>query len=302
MSAEVSVRPAEAGEVAIVTELLNAHSRRLHGTDNTTVAELQQYWDSPDVQFPADVLVAEQDGTLVGYADVGVWGEYVWLDLRVLDSEPLHPLLAAIEARAAERKPGANLIGWAHENDQLTRAALERAGYRVIRHSFRMEIDLQSPLPEPEWPEGLAVHTLREGEEKRAYDAHMESFVDAWMFTPEPFDQWSHWFVNDPAFDPTLWYLAEAGNDLAGILIGNESQTEPGLGWVRILGVVPAHRRRGIAQALLQQAFREFQRRGLERGGLGVDAESETGAVELYERAGMHVARTSVQLEKVVNP
>ena len=104
-----------------------------------------------------------------------------------------------------------------------------------------------------------------------------------------------------PAFDPTLWYLAEAGNDLAGILIGNESQSESGLGSVRILGVVPAHRRRGIAQALLQQAFREFKWRGLGRGGLGVDAESQTGAVELYERAGMHVARTSVQLEKVVN-
>jgi len=46
----------------------------------------------------------------------------------------------------------------------------------------------------------------------------------------------------------------------------------------------------------------EFRRRGLEHGGLGVDAESETGAVELYERAGMHVARTSVQLEKVSEP
>jgi mycothiol synthase len=302
MSTEVSVRPARAGEAATVTELLNEHSRRIHGVDNTTVAELQLYWDSPDVEFPADVMVAEKDGALVGYADVGVWGEHVWLDLRGLEPEPLQPLLAAIEARAVERKPGANLIGYAHEKDPITRAAFDRAGYRVIRHSFRMEIDLQGPVPEPVWADGVTVHTLREGEEKRVYDAHMESFADAWMFTPEPFDQWSHWFVNDPAFDPTLWYLAEAGTDLAGILIGNESQTEPGLGWVRILGVVPAHRRRGIAQALLQQAFAEFRQRGLERGGLGVDAESETGAVELYERAGMHVARTSVQLEKVVNP
>jgi mycothiol synthase len=302
MSAEAIVRPAKADEARIVAELLNEHSRRIHGTDNTTVAELQLYWDAPDVEFPADVLVAEQDGTLVGYADAHVWGDHVWLDLRGLEPAALYPLLAAIEARAAERKPGANPIGYAHENDAITRAVFERAGYRVIRHSFRMEIDLRGPVPEPAWPEGITVHTLRAGEEERVHDAHMKSFADAWMFTPEPFDQWSHWFVNDPAFDPTLWCLAEAGSDLAGILIGNESQTEPGLGWVRILGVVPAHRRRGIAQALLQEAFGEFRRRGLGRGGLGVDAESETGAVELYERAGMHVARTSVQLEKVVNP
>jgi mycothiol synthase len=302
MSADVSVRQAKTGELETVAELLNEHSRRIHGTDNTTVAQLQLYWKSPDVDFPEDVLVAEKDGTLVGYADIGIWGEHAWLDLRGLDPEPLHPLLAAIEARAAEKKPGANLIGYLEESDQIAHEAFDRAGYRVIRHSFRMEIELGDAIPEPVWPEGIAVHTLREGEEKRVYDAHMESFADAWLFTPEPFEQWSHWFVNDPAFDPTLWYLAEDSADLAGILIGNVSQTEPDLGWVRILGVVPAHRRRGIAQALLQQAFGEFRRRGLQRGGLGVDAESETGAVELYERAGMHVARTGLQLEKVTKP
>jgi len=302
MTAEVSVRPAQAEELETVAELLNEHSRRIHGTDSTTVAQLQQYWESPDVEFPDDVLIAQKDGALVGYADIGVWGEHAWLDLRGLEPEPLHPLLAAIEARVAEKKPGLDLIGYTEENDRFAREAFARAGYRVLRHSFRMEIDLGDPIPEPAWPEGITVRTLREGEEKQVYGAHMESFADAWMFTPEPFDQWSHWFVNDPAFDPTLWYLAEAGGELAGILIGNVSQTEPGLGWVRILGVVPTHRRRGIAQALLRQAFGEFRRRGLERGGLGVDGESETGAVELYERAGMHVARTSVQLEKASQP
>jgi hypothetical protein len=34
----------------------------------------------------------------------------------------------------------------------------------------------------------------------------------------------------------------------------------------------------------------EFARRGEKRVGLGVDAESETGATRLYERVGMHVA------------
>ena len=195
-----------------------------------------------------------------------------------------------------------NLIGDMEENDRIARETFDRAGFRVIRQSFRMEIELGDAVPEPVWPEGIAVHTLRDGEEKRVYEAHMESFADAWLFTPEPFGQWSHWFVNDPAFDTTLWYLAEADAHLAGILIGSVSQTEPGLGWVRILGVVPEHRRRGIAQALLQQAFVEFRRRGLRRAGLGVDAQSQTGAVELYERAGMHVARTGLQLEKVTEP
>ena len=79
----------------------------------------------------------------------------------------------------------------------------------------------------------------------------------------------------------------------------HQGETEPGLGWVRVLGVLRSHRRRGIGEALLRHAFAEFKRRGFERVGLGVDASSPTGAVALYERAGMHVARTSLQLEKV---
>ena len=48
-------------------------------------------------------------------------------------------------------------------------------------------------------------------------------------------------------------------------------------------------RRRGLGLALLLHSFRDFAARGATRVGLGVDAENTTGAVGLYERAGMHV-------------
>jgi len=40
---------------------------------------------------------------------------------------------------------------------------------------------------------------------------------------------------------------------------------------------------------LLHHAFGEFYRRGQMHVELGVDAESLTGALRLYEKAGMHV-------------
>jgi mycothiol synthase len=46
------------------------------------------------------------------------------------------------------------------------------------------------------------------------------------------------------------------------------------------------------------RSFREFRSRGRERVGLGVDGENTTGAVRLYERAGMHVARRSDTYER----
>jgi mycothiol synthase len=74
---------------------------------------------------------------------------------------------------------------------------------------------------------------------------------------------------------------------------------EEATGWVRILGVLPAFRRRGLALALLQHVFRHFADLGMKRVGLGVDAENPTGAVALYERAGMHVVRRNVTYERL---
>lgn len=299
MTRSFTVRAPRPEDVEPASELLNEHSRRLHGTDAQSTEELRQYWESPDVDVAQDVLVAEgSDGSLLAYADLGEWGDHVWIDLRGLDQGPLEAVLETIEDRAAEKRPGAGLIAHAAEDDRLVRGVLDDAGYGVIRHSFRMEIELDGAVPEPEWPEGVSVRALGEGEEERMYEAHMESFADTWLFTREPFERWSHWFVKDPSFDPTLWFFAESGDELAGILIGRTSPSEPGLGWVRILGVLPKHRRRGIAQALLRHSFSEFARRGFDRVGLGVDAQSPTGAVRVYERVGMHVARTTIALEK----
>ena len=91
----------------------------------------------------------------------------------------------------------------------------------------------------------------------------------------------------------------EAGGEVAAIALCREPESEPGLGWVNILGVRPAHRRRGLAIALLQHVFRHFAERDMTRVGLGVDAENPTGAVRLYERAGMHVARRDIRFERV---
>ena len=295
-----TIRPARMDEVETAATFLNEHSQRLHGVDDQPASELRLYWESPDVDFAHDVLVAEgSDGSLVGYADIGLHGGHVWLDVRGLEREPVKAILEEIEARAAEKKPGAGLMGFVSESDQLIRDLYEEAGYRVIRHSYRMEVSLEGGPPQPEWPDGFTVRTMRPGEEERVYEAHMTSFADAWMFERERYDVWKHWFVKDATFDPTLWFLAESGGELAGIALTRASENEPDLGWVGILGVLPAFRQRGLAQALLRHAFGEYARRGLARVGLGVDAQSPTGAVRVYERAGMHVARTNLILEKV---
>ena len=139
---------------------------------------------------------------------------------------------------------------------------------------------------------------MRESEERRVYEAQMASFADTWMFARDPYESWLHWMVEEPSFDRSLWFLAEQDGDLAGIILSRAPENEPGLGWIRILGVLPEYRQRGLGQALLKHAFAEFASRGFKAVGLGVDAENPTGAVRVYERAGMHVERTNLIFEK----
>ncbi len=68
------------------------------------------------------------------------------------------------------------------------------------------------------------------------------------------------------------------------------------------LGVRRQWRKRGIGLALLRHSFGEFYRRGKRMAGLGVDAENLTGALRLYENAGMHVHLAFDHFEKELRP
>jgi len=294
------VRPAREEDVEAAAEMLNEHSRRLHGTDDMTAADLLLYWTSPDVELGQDVLLAESpDGRLGGYADLGVHGDAVWLDVRGTDPATLPVMLEAIEQRATTKEPDKKLWGYTSAGDAPLVELFERTGYRRARHSFHMRIDLDGDQSEPEWPDRVSVRAMREGEERRVYEAQMASFADTWMFAPDPYDSWLHWMVEEPSFDRSLWFIAEQEGEVAGIILSRAPENEPGLGWVRILGVVPEYRQRGLGQALLQHTFAEFASRGFMAVGLGVDAENPTGAVRVYERAGMRVERTNLVFEKL---
>jgi ribosomal protein S18 acetylase RimI-like enzyme len=71
------------------------------------------------------------------------------------------------------------------------------------------------------------------------------------------------------------------------------------MGWVSLVGVRPRWRGRGLGHALLTRSLDSLRRRGLSRAGLSVDAANTTGALRLYEQAGMtaHPAFTAWSLD-----
>jgi mycothiol synthase len=257
----------------------------------------------PSIDMERNARVAVEDGEVVGYADVGDRtgdGKQLWLDLRAQPAE-MPALLDFLEARSRElAAEDAKIKAWSPEENDAWRALLESHGYELDNYSFRMRIDLPEQPPAPEWPAGITVRTYRREEDEQAvYEAHQESFSEERDFERDPFDEWTQWSYREP-FDPDLWFIAEDDGQIAGIaLCRGERGGDATLGWVSILGVRKPWRRRGLGLALLRHAFGELQKRGRPRVGLGVDGRT-TGAVRLYERAGMERARTFVWYYKAL--
>jgi ribosomal protein S18 acetylase RimI-like enzyme len=109
--------------------------------------------------------------------------------------------------------------------------------------------------------------------------------------------------TQDNGYDPALWFLAMDGEEIAGICLNRKTSYEdPEIGWVSTLGVQRRWRNRGIGLALLQHSFGEFYRRGYRKVALGVDSQNLTGALRLYEKAGMKILRQFDVYEKELRP
>jgi len=183
--------------------------------------------------------------------------------------------------------------------DAAAREVFERVGFTRVRTHWQMRIELEREPEAPAWPAGVTVRTAEPARDKRAvYEAVEEAFSDHWGHVPRSFEDWAQQTRRED-FDPSLWFLAFEGGELAGVSL---CWLRPEQGWVGTLGVRRPWRQRGLGMALLQESFGAFWRRGVRRVGLGVDAQSLTGATRLYERAGMRPVLEIAIYEKELRP
>lgn len=284
--------------------------------DAVAVAELVHASDAAVLDDPE--LLSEQDvldwwrrlvdgGNTVVETDAGVIAGYG----AVMRDGPVYAAFNFVHPDHTGRGIGTLLLGWSEElarsqGVETLRASvigpnrpavelLEARGYHYLRSSYRMLIDLDRPPPAPEWPAGFELATLRPGEERALHAAMEDAFADHWDYHPMSFEEWS---ARPP--DPDLSFLVWDGDEISAAEVCREERF--GMGWIRALGVRPPWRRRGLGHALLLHAFGELYARGQRRIGLGVDAENTTGAVRLYERAGMHAAWQSDTYERKLAP
>lgn len=178
------------------------------------------------------------------------------------------------------------------------RAMLEGAGFEVVRHFFEMEHDLSSVSP-ASVPEGLRLVPFEAAYSEETRLAHNEAFRDHWGYNPRSPEVWAARTVDNPAFRPEMSALLVDGERVAAYLMGMEYDADTAATGVRdchigLVGTRREYRGRGAAGALLAHALTNARERGYGTASLGVDAESPTGALGVYERVGFTVARTEL--------
>jgi mycothiol synthase len=300
----MSLRPPRGDDFDAILALMNRHQLAAFGEADVIADELRTWFASPQLDPKRDIRLLERDGGLVGYADTehaqatGRW----WSDVKVDPEVDIDGVLPELVQWLEDRTGSGILRVWSAAGDARVVDAYSRLGFVPHRHSYRMEMALDGSKHKPVWPGGVRVRTFVEADVSRVYEANVEIWLDASDPIEESFDEWRRWTTEREGFDPSLWFLAHDGKELAGISLCRQDDTDSSAGYVAMLGVRRPWRRQGLGEALLLYSFDAFRARGYTRATLGVDASSPTGATRLYERAGMSVYRDTVFLERPTRP
>lgn len=317
-----TLRAATLDDTEAIAELINDCSIERTGKPWATAQQVRGVLQTPGLNLETDLLLAlGPNEQLAGVA-------------LVQDTAPhtMFFVLADVHPHYRGQGIGSTLCRWTEERarrsipqapagervvllqqrlstDVAARELLVGRGYEVVRHNFRMIVELEEPPPQPVVPAGITIRPfIREREARALVRALREAFRDNWGYVERPFEEeyqrWMHMLDRDPDNDPSpFWFVALDEEEIAGVCLGNPREAgDPETAWIQIVGVRSPWRRRGLALALLHHSFGILYQQGRRRVALEVDTQNPTGATHLYEKAGMHVERRYDFFEKELRP
>ncbi|NUO59866.1 MAG: GNAT family N-acetyltransferase [Hamadaea sp.] len=277
-------RPVRAGDVEALHDLVEACERHLLGYAESDADEIRAVLGRPGLDPATDtVLVTAPDGTVAAWA---------WVNRRSdADVHPDHRgrgvgtgLLDWIERRAGSARISQTVA----DGDRAATRLLRSHGWTPMVTSWQLQIAFDQP-PAPQAPDGIVLRPFQPGDEQDAYTV-LEDAFDEWQQRRKSYEEWAMLTVARDAFDPARSVVATAGGATVGVLLALDL---PGIadGYIERLAVRADHRGRGLAQAMLRACFAAYHEAG--RRSCVVWTHSDTGALGVYERAGMTVRRSS---------
>lgn len=188
--------------------------------------------------------------------------EYLWFTLELL----------------SVRRPYAVYSGMV-EDYEAHIEFLEAAGFRPVHRERVSRLELARFDPERHRnavrqvaDQGIRIVSLQEiagtDWKQRLHPVYQELALDQPAPDPprlETLEEWEQTELGAPNFDPELWLIALAGNDIIGLSQASVSLETPDIADCGLTGVCASHRRRGIATALKVELLARANQRGVAR-------------------------------------
>ncbi|EGD42601.1 acetyltransferase, GNAT family [Nocardioidaceae bacterium Broad-1] len=285
-------RPLTLADAGGVTRVMAADEVATTGEVHIEEADIVAEWQRPSFDVgAATVGVLVPTGELVGYAECSGGAR---ADAAV---HPEHwgrgigtALAGWISARAGEL--GEPVIGMpvpqASPGDRL----LESLGWFTRWESWVLVLPEDTTIPVRELPDAYAIRAVTPHDHEQVWTVIEDAFLEWSEREREPYPDWVATVVDRPGAEPwNIRVVTGPNGDVvaAAVLVMTEDGRE---GYVSKLATRKDQRNRGLAQALLADAFGAARAHGATRATLSTD--SRTGALDLYRHVGMEVESTWV--------
>ncbi|WP_193607648.1 GNAT family N-acetyltransferase [Nocardioides lijunqiniae] len=292
-----TARPLRLDDAAAVTAVMAA--QELHDVGEVVIeeADIVADWQRPSYEVTQTSVGVLHDDRLVGYAEItgGDRGDAaVHPDHR---GRGIGTALARWMQDLA-RAQGKPVVGMPVPQGSPADRLLEALGYHVRWTSWVLALPDGRTVPARPLPDGYALREATEADHEAVWTVQEDAFLEWSEREREPFEDWRAGVPLRPGFEPwNLRVITDPDGDIVAIalihLTGEGSARE---GYVDRLATRRDQRGRGLAQALLVDAFAAAREHGAARSTLSTD--SRTGALGLYEKVGMEV--TSVWVNRAV--
>ncbi len=293
----INERPYQPADATAVAELFNGNDRQLGGRGGWMGEEIDAHLRTMIRDAGRDTRMLFDGDTLLAMAAVPAPPEG---GFRV-------DATGAVRMDAQGRGFGRDLLAWQFDRaadlyrstapdrpwevhatcavgDGSAQRLYQRFGMTATRYWFEMVAPTANPS-RPALAEGLRMAAYRPEFEAELYRAHMAAFADHFGYQARGQADWVALAVGSGTFLPELSRVAFDGDAVAGYVLSYR-HPEADEVYIGQVGTVRAWRRRGVAGALLADVLAASDAAGRRRASLGVDADSPTGAVSIYERAG----------------
>lgn len=282
LPAGLTTRPLVPTDARAVFELMAGQEQADIGTVEIEEADIVADW-----QRPSHDLAAMSVGVFDGEALVG-YGELMGADRSDAAVEPSYRgrgigTWLAGWLRETARRRGATVLGMPVPVGSPGDRLLESLGYHVRWRSWVLQLPEGRVISPRELPAGYAVREATADEHRAVWTVLEDAFLEWSVRDREPYDDFAASVLGRPGYQS--WNMRVV-TDAAGAVVGAALVFVSGdAAYIARLGVRKDERNRGLAQALLVDAFAVARDHGASVSELSTD--SRTGALGLYERVGM---------------